>query len=193
MGAQKCEELVKWVTANNGCVSPDVELAWTPHQGQYFHSRKTLEASDNPICSCPHALSLSHLNVLSQSPVPVHDCSNDSICAALVGKVPASTIRYFFLAEQRLKCEKSFWWSYINALPKEEDMTTPLWFDEEDLLWLAGTTLHTSVEDPSKSAVMARKEMWVNEWNLGRRVLREAGHDVEPYTWYDVFAHKGSL
>ena len=63
-------------------------------------------------------------------------------------------------------------------------MCTPLWFANDDLLWLAGTTLHGSMIDRNKSAAMKRSDSWLNEWTAGRDILKGEGVDIEPYTWY---------
>ena len=183
MGLKECKELRDWFIANGGHISPLIELTWSVEHGQHFVASNDLAGSDEPLCVCPHRLTLSHLNVQLSCPADFRNASEASVCAKLVGKVPASTIRYFFLVEQRLLGEKSFWWPYINSLPREADMSTPLWFDDSDLLWLAGTTLHSSMDDPTKSAVMLRKDMWINEWTTGRNVLKSENVDVEPYTW----------
>lgn len=99
-------------------------------------------------------------------------------------------IGYFFLCEQRLKGPASFWWPYIDALPKEEDLTTPLWFDVSDLKWLLGTSMHSNpssstveLSSPSKSAVEERRKAWHGEYEAGIELLKEIGVDVTAFSW----------
>jgi hypothetical protein len=100
----------------------------------------------------------------------------------LLDKVPKAAQSYFFLCEQRLFGKESFWWPYIDALPKEDKMTTPWWFEDEDLMWLLGTNIHISPE-VEKSGVEMRRGMWRAQWGKGVEVLKGAGVDVVEYTW----------
>lgn len=89
---------------------------------------------------------------------------------------------YFFLCEQRLLGEKSFWAPYIDALPREEEMNTPWWFDGEDLKWLLGTNIHLSPE-VERSGVEMRRRMWKEQWEGGVKVMQDAGVTEGLYTW----------
>lgn len=99
-------------------------------------------------------------------------------------------IGYFFLCAQKLKKKESFWCPYIDTLPTENELTTPVWFDESDLKWLLGTSMHSSpsmstVEHstPSKSAVEERRKVWHAEYDVAIELLKEQGVDVTDFTW----------
>ena len=89
----------------------------------------------------------------------------------------------FFLAEQRLKGEESFWYPYIEALPKEKDLTTPLYFQESDLIWLYGTNLYSTTTPRDQTAVELRRNMYKDAWKSGVACLNEHGIDTKPFTW----------
>lgn len=138
------------------------------------------------ICCCPVHLTISYLNASDnrkelavELKIPVFSVTS----AHLVGHVSESTIGYFVLVEQRLLGEKSFWYPYISCLPAESELTTPMYFSQDDLQWLLGTNLHTSNTDSSRSSVELRRNMWNNEWQQSCEVLRSQGVDTSKYTW----------
>lgn len=50
-----------------------------------------------------------------------------------------------FLLLQKQLGEKSFYWPYINILPKS--IKTPLFFDEQDLKFIENTNLESAARD----------------------------------------------
>jgi hypothetical protein len=182
------QTLLDWFVTHGGSIHPHITLDIDEQSGQHFRAIEDLEipsgsASDLEVCKCPFGLTLSHLNILPSPPAGLHSCAQDSICAKLIDKLPTAAVSYFFLVEQRLKGDESFWKPYISTLPKEDDMNTPLWFQEQDLKWLLGTTIHSSGTDPSKSGLEMRRGMWRDQWQKGIDVLTEAGDDVGRYSW----------
>lgn len=178
-------KLTSWFKSSEGYINPILELKSDAVSGQHFRASEELSINDdNPVslCKCPFSLSLSFLNILHTPPKNAKDCSKSSVCAHLVDKIPKAVQSYFFLCEQRLKGKDSFWEPYISALPKEEEMCTPLWFDEQDLKWLLGTTIYLSL-DPEKSGVHMRRAMWMEQWEGGVKVLSDTGVDVDGFTW----------
>jgi hypothetical protein len=179
------QQLEDWFLTNGGYLNPSLGLAYTQESGQHFIATKDIPASEGSttqLCKCPFSLSLSFLNILPSPPASIRNYSSESICTHLIDKLPKAAQSYFFLCEQRLLGDKSFWWPYITALPKEDDMTTPWWFGEEDLAWVLGTSIHIS-PGPEKSGVEMRRGMWTRQWEEGIGVLKDAGADVEEYTW----------
>ena len=180
------QDLMKWFDAHGGFLDPSIVLAISEESGQHF---RAVESFDTPaseerrICKCPFSLTLSHLNLISSPPAGIHACSNGSICTKLVGNIPTAAVSYFFLVEQRLKGAESFWEPYIAALPKEAKMNTPLWFQEDDLQWLLGTTIHASGTDPNKSGLELRRGMWMDQWQRGVELLEQASEDTKGFTW----------
>ncbi|KAJ4381811.1 hypothetical protein N0V86_003176 [Didymella sp. IMI 355093] len=69
--------------------------------------------------------------------------------------------------EVRNKGKASPWHNYIACLPGVESMTTPLWFDEEDVALLAGTSLAPALKE--------RKADYHKQWEHAVSVLREVG------------------
>ena len=177
--------LKQWFLENNGYLDENLDLVFDKENGQHFRATSNIAASQESIqvlCRCPFALSLSFLNVFSTPPASVRNCSKESVCTHLLDKIPRAVVSYFFLCEQRLRGDESFWGPYIAALPREDAMTTPWWFEEDDLMWLLGTNIHLTAE-VEKSGVEMRRAMWKGQWEEGVKALREAGVDVDKYTW----------
>jgi hypothetical protein len=87
-------------------------------------------------------------------------------------------IGHFFLVQQYLMGEKSFWWPYIHLLPqpyKPESMVIPIWWPEADQKFLGGT----NAEPPIKK----RAELWKEEWERGISLLRGRFKDWESYSY----------
>ncbi|TID14751.1 SET domain-containing protein [Venturia nashicola] len=180
------EALMAWFEANGGSINPSITLAKDDAGGQHYRALgdiKTPSSGGLQVCYCPFGVTLSHLNVTENPPDAVKNCSRESVCSKLLGKIPTAAVSYFFLAEQRLKSAESFWAPYIDSLPAESEMQTPLWFDEEDLKWLNGTTLRAHTTDPSKSGLEMRRGMWKDQWQQGLEVLKNDGEDVDKFSW----------
>jgi hypothetical protein len=175
-------QLLEWFVKNGGFINPDVSLRKTAEYGYHFTASKDLPINTTP-CSCPFNLTISHLNLLPSPPAGIKSYANESLCSSLVGKLSKSAVGSFFLAEQRLKGVESFWAPYINALPKNDELTTPLWFTPEDLKWLEGTNLYSSTGPRSRTAVELRRTMYKDEWKNGIATLKEAGVNTDPFTW----------
>jgi hypothetical protein len=175
-------QLLEWFARNGGFVNSAVSLRKTAEYGYHFMASKDLPINSTP-CSCPFSLTLSYLNLLPSPPAGIKSYADESLCSKLVGKISKSAVGSFFLAEQRLKGSESFWAPYIEALPKNDDLTTPLWFTREDLKWLAGTNVYSSTEAQSRTAVGLRKAMYENEWKSGIAVLKKTGVNTDPFTW----------
>ena len=92
----------------------------------------------------------------------------------------------FFLMAQYLKGDQGFWYPYLRTLPQPGHLSTPLYYDdadEEDLEWLAGTSLEAAREQRLGSW----KERYSRSFNvLFRDVGWGSGHLVDQegrFTW----------
>jgi hypothetical protein len=182
MSDEKAGTLVKWFLENGGFINPSISLTSDSQYGYLFKAREELNP-ESKACACPLSLSLSYMNLLPSPPDNVRSCASESVCSKLVGKISEAAVGAFFLAEQRLKGRQSFWWPYIDALPKESELTTPLWFDESDLLWLKGTNLYSSTISADRTLVEAKRASYKEAWETGISVLNQEGVDTAEYTW----------
>ncbi|KAF2130441.1 SET domain-containing protein [Dothidotthia symphoricarpi CBS 119687] len=156
------EELIQWYTHQGGWLSPDVHILFSHARG--FHMQALRPLSSPNVASCPLRLTLSCLNLdptqkeLIPVTSPLQQCR---------GKIPDHILTYLLLIEQRKKGKESPWYAYIACLPGPESMTTPLWFDEHDVSFLAGTSLAPATKE--------RKADMHKQWEQAVGVMREVG------------------
>jgi hypothetical protein len=155
------EALVHWFTEHGGQLSDDVQVAFSDSRG--FHVRAVRSLTTPVVVTCPLNLTLSCLNLdLNQKEVlyidsPLQQCK---------GKIPDHILTYLLLIEQRKKGEASPWHAYISCLPGLESMTTPLWFDEEDLAFVVGTSLAPAAKE--------RQKEYQQQWEHALSVMKDA-------------------
>jgi hypothetical protein len=176
------ELLLAWLREHGGEIDPAIGLRYSAEYGYHFVATSDVP-EDTVACICPLSLSISALNCVSPAPAEFRSCADSSICASLVGKVSASVVAAFFLAEQKLKGEDSFWYPYINLLPAPEDMTTPMWFDEDDMIWIKGTNLYSATVPPEQTALGLRKALYREGFTKGLAIIGESSGDSQ-FTWY---------
>jgi hypothetical protein len=156
------EALVHWFTEHGGQLSDDVQVGFSDSRG--FHMRAVRSLSTPVVVTCPLNLSLSCLNLdPNQKEVP----HIDSPLQQCQGRIPHHILTYLLLIEQRKKGKESPWHAYISCLPGPESMTTPLWFDEDDLAFVVGTSLAPAARE--------RRNEYQQQWEHALSVLRSAG------------------
>ena len=156
------DELVTWFRQNGGSLSPDVQVVNSDSHG--FHMRAVRPLSSPVVASCPLRLTLSFLNLDPNQKEVLHLESSLRQCQ---GKIPNHILTYLLLIEERSKGKVSPWYAYIACLPGSESMTTPLWFDEEDMAFLTGTTLAPAARE--------RKEDMHTQWEQAVSIMQELG------------------
>jgi hypothetical protein len=175
-------DLLHWFRQHGGDIHPSAQIKWSEAYGLHFVAN-----SDIPegavACRCPFSLSLSTLNCMTQPPEGVRPSAESSVCTHLVGKVGVNVVGVFFLAEQILQGARGFWFPYVTLLPGPEALTTPLYFDDEDLLWIKGTTMYSTTVPLEQTALGLRRAMYQESWKEALSVLESNGIDTSDYTW----------
>ena len=165
--------------------------SWFLHQGGYLHPSVEI-ASDSAhgncvrvkpnhvlfpgsiVVSCPHQLTISW-PIISQYHCPdSHSPFTPHIATRL------------FLMKQRLLQVRSRSWPYIHSLP--HTFSTPLWYDDNDLVWLRGTNLG--------NAKVIREEAWRQEYEEAMGSLfpdASKSEDKHLWTWFVICALQVSL
>jgi hypothetical protein len=116
------------------------------------------------IVSCPFKLSLSYLNALDT--VPALKAHSEPFPVHFLHSTEPHVIGHFFLMQQYLMKDASYWAPYLMSLPQpheHEKLGTPLYYTDADLLWIKGTNL--------ERAKSQREELWSSEWNVARMIL----------------------
>jgi hypothetical protein len=156
------QDLVHWFTQNGGYLSSDVGIAYNSSRGYHVQAMRPL--SSPVVVTCPLKLTLSCLNLDPQQTDVLHI---DSPLQRCQGKISDHILTYLLLIEQQKKGPKSPWYAYIRCLPGLESMTTPLWFDDEDMAFLVGTSLKPASEE--------RKREYYEQWEHAVGFLKKAG------------------
>jgi hypothetical protein len=179
----KQSRIIRWFSENGGYLDKALQLSFDPNEGNHFLSGSNDVGAGTVACTCPMNMTMSHLNVLRHNRIGARDESSTSACVHLVEEVEFSTVAAFFLVEQRLLGEKSFWFPYIDLLPKEDEMTMPLWFNSDDLMYLRGTNLVSQDIPMEITSVGLQKARYKQQWTLGTAALQRAGQSPDQYTW----------
>ena len=162
------EDFESWFLANGGYLHPSVEIASGNGDGNYVRVKQdAILLPGSIIVSCPHHLTISW-PIVNQHHFPeIHSTFSPHVATRL------------FLIKQRLLKAQSLWWPYINSLPRS--FSTPLWYDEDDLVWLRGTNLGNAKE--------IREEAWRQEYENAMQSLFANGLEFEQrplWTWFVI-------
>ncbi|KAJ9215299.1 hypothetical protein DTO166G4_3184 [Paecilomyces variotii] len=180
--------LQEWVTRHGGLLDESVQLARDDSRGVHIQVKPD-QTSAVPRGTCviktPLSLTMSYFDAVdytslkdksAESPFSSHGVKFPRGFIDAVG--PQETMA-FFLMGHYLKGSESFWHPYIRTLPAPGELTTPLYYEGEDLEWLQGTSLH--------AARQQRLEIWKDKYETDVKVLKEwAFEDADKYTW-DVY------
>ena len=164
----KTEALEQWYRFNKGYLNERVRIVEDAAAGVHCKAMQPIDAGST-IAITPHWLTLSYLNALVDDAYPVFRQQRHRFRVEVMG--------FFYLVIQYVNRHKSFWKPYLDSLPQPDgELAHPMFTDElDDVAWLDGTDAWYTV--------CARKEKYEECYHDGIGVLKEAGLDVEPYTW----------
>jgi hypothetical protein len=138
--------LIEWVQKNGGYLHPTAQIAFTSRKG--FHALvmegERLEAGSR-VVGCPMPLTISVLNALDITPFSSNGSRFPKEFLHSQISQPES-LQAFFLMEQLVLGNKSWWNPYIAALPTVQEIADSQFQSEEDLRWLDGTNLRTALD-----------------------------------------------
>ena len=172
----RIETLYTWFAKNGGKLHESVRVALTPSHGYQLRVRHDQKISrDSLIVACPHHLTISVMDLeWAKDPWPAVFKSH--------WKHHPEVLTRFFIMEQYLEKEESFWWPYIALLPQpdqEDQMNTPMWYHELDLIWIKGTNL-----DGSR---ISRSSAWRRQYEESISLLKQhdskRGAKIHMYDW----------
>ncbi|CAK1364801.1 unnamed protein product [Cercospora beticola] len=155
-----------WLSENGGYLHPDIVLEHTDAAGIRGRASARLDKNAR-ICMIPHSIALSTLNALV----------DDSFTVFRSRGLAPQAIGHFYLMHQYINRDTSYWKPYLDTLPSpDSELLTPLWFDEQDLLWLTETDVLFTAK--------ARQILHENHYNQAIAMLQNAQVDPAPYTWH---------
>lgn len=170
--------LVQWVVTNSGYFHEHAQLAYSSRKG--FHglvAEGHTIAEGTRIASCPMPLTLSVLNALDIHPFTSRGSRFPEAFLSAQAKQPQS-LQAFFLMEQLLKGDQSWWHPYISTLPTVQDVNDLQFEEQADLRWLEGTNL--------KGGLVTQSEKWLELFTTGLthlKALRWPNAVNGSYTW----------
>jgi hypothetical protein len=174
---QRFADLLSWGEKHGATVHESVEVYKDDITG--FSLRVKESASGTPpllfeAVTCPASATLSYLNVLTgtQLPSALEEESSTgeepSFPIPFMYSLPPHVIGRFFLIQQYLLGENSFWWPYIKSLPQPEHLNSwalPAFWPEEDIEYLEGTNAHVAIQEIQTNVK--------GEYKQARQVLKE--------------------
>ncbi|KAE8373064.1 hypothetical protein BDV26DRAFT_285433 [Aspergillus bertholletiae] len=177
--------LLDWMISNGGQLHESVEIAKDERRGVHFQVKKDWKTgipSNTQIIKTPLTAAISYFNVTGYS-FNTDDGSSVSfpqhgVCfpRSFLDAVAPEEASIFFLVGQYLRGKESFWYPYIRTLPQPGALTTPLYYEGDDLAWLEGTSLSPAREQ--------RAGVWKGKYDSVYAELCKAGFDgAEKYTW----------
>lgn len=170
-------DLIQWVKREDGFLHPSVEVASDPG-GRGFHIRVSAGQTIRPntrIASCPISATMSILNAMNIAPFSSRGVNFPS---SFINNQSFTVVQYFFLMEQYLLGQKSWWAPYISAIPTPDAIDSMGFADDsEDMRWLAGTNL--------RGALAKQNEKWKELFTTASAHLKGLRWpNAECYTWY---------
>ena len=178
------EELLLWASGLGTSLHPEVEVYQDATTGMSFRARKDIPPATK-LVTCSYGVTLSYLNAVGASGFARHTSAPfpQAFLDALSPEDP-HIIGHFFLAQQYLLRERSFWWHYIRLLPQpDKPSRIPVLWPKEDQRYLDGTN--------AEPAMKKRTSLWKDEWQKGTALLQRF-ENWEQYS-YDLYKWAGSI
>lgn len=171
-------ELVAWASQHGTILDSQVEIYFDHITGLSFRAHNDISLG-TPIAVSSPATSLSYLNATESLYYSRH---SDSFPPAFIAGLEGSycyVIGHFFLVQQYLLGQNSFWYPYIRTLPQPhspEGIPTPVGWSEEDLTFLKDTVRSFSFSLPEcfKDETCNEDKMLICHRTLARPWIRNS-------------------
>jgi hypothetical protein len=170
------EELLLWANSLGTRLHPDIQIYDDPVTGLSFQALKDVRP-DTKLVNCSFEVTLSYLNAVEATGFPRHThVPFPQEFLETLGPEDPNIIGHFFLMQQYLLRERSFWWHYIRLLPQpDKPSSIPALWPVEDQRYLDGTN--------AEPAIKKRTCLWKAEWEKGIKLLQDGSGNWEAYTY----------
>jgi len=181
--SRRFSELIDWASQHGARLHPSLEI-YNDDTTKFSLRVRQSSASQLPIpdgkveqegfgaVSCPVSTTLSYLNALIGGPVTISAQQEQHLSPTFpprfMEQVPPHVIGRFFLIQQYLQGNASFWRPYIATLPQLEQIsswTLPAFWPEDDIDLLEGTNAHVAIQE-----IQANVK---REFKQARKILKE--------------------
>ena len=169
------------MSQQGGHLHESVQIAKDEARGVHIQVRKDWGdriPKDTRIIKTPLSSTISYFNTIDyrgDKDGVVFSAHGVHLPQAFMHAVGPEEASVFFLMGQYVKGAEGFCAPYIQTLPQPGELTTPLYYEGEDLEWLDGTSLVAAREQKGK-LFMEKYEFAVGE-------LRKTGFEAGAYTW----------
>lgn len=168
--ANSIQALIHWGGVHQSHLHHNVEIYQDPLTGLSFRAVNN-HPPGTTVVTASHQISLSYLNAIEAPGFIRHSEPFPEEFLSALSKDDPNIIGHFFLIQQYLMGEASFWWPYIRLLPQPDQpqsLGIPIWWPRDDRQFLDGT----NAEPPLRK----RKELWKTEWSRGVAILEDHEH-----------------
>lgn len=177
------DRLAEWVVGHGGYIHPDLVVSHHPEKGYHAIVREGKELpAQTRIATCSMSVTLSVLNVLSIEPFENHGTRFPD---AFLSRYQFSTdvLQAFFLMEQYVLGERSWWAPYLAVLPTVQEVDDLEFETDADVAWIHGTNL--------EAAFASQRRKWKDQFeeanallaSLGSENARNGNYSYRLYRW----------
>ncbi|KAJ5759156.1 hypothetical protein N7520_006312 [Penicillium odoratum] len=172
--------LLEWVCSHGGHLNESVCIAQDAQRGVHVQVKAdwpTAVPKETRVINAPLGVTMSYYNAVDYSSTKGSFSSHGvKLPQAFIEAAGLAETMTFFLMAHFLRGEQSFWYPYLRTLPQPGQMTTPMFFGEEDVDWLQGTGI--------PDASVQRYLDWDKQYDLSIEKLEKAGFEgSEAFTW----------
>ncbi|KAJ5899671.1 hypothetical protein N7495_004415 [Penicillium taxi] len=172
--------LVDWVISHGGSIDESVRVAQDASRGVHIQVKAdwpTPVSKETRVINTPITVTMSYYNAINhRSAKGSFPNRGVDLPRAFIDAVGPEETAAFFLMGQFLLGEQGFWFPYLRTLPQPGQLTTPLFFGEEDVDWIQGTGI--------PDASVFRFQVWDEKYESSMTKLEELGFgNLEPFTW----------
>lgn len=168
MESSLIHNLIFWSAQNDGYLNSNVEICNDEVCGLSFRATMDIPVGVKFV-NCSSRMTLSYLNAIE---VGTQFKRHGSIrfspqILENLSTVSPHIVGNYFLMQQYLMGNLSFWWDYIRILPQPGEfgrLCLPVWWPDEDLKFLDGTN--------ARPAIDTMKEKWYREWKYGNSLVQ---------------------
>ncbi|KAK3688938.1 hypothetical protein B0T22DRAFT_164000 [Podospora appendiculata] len=173
---KRFDELVSWAEENGASLHPSLEVYLDDVTKYSVRVKPSAQQDDflpgSTAIACPVSTTLSFLNAVAGGPITVSASPNGhrepAFPLRFMNEVPPYVIGRFFLVQQYLKGNNSFWRPYIATLPQPEHISSwalPAFWPEDDVDFLENTNVAVAAEE-----IQANVK---KEFKQARNILKE--------------------
>ncbi|KAK3386087.1 hypothetical protein B0H63DRAFT_560546 [Podospora didyma] len=171
---RRFDALSEWAQQHGAKLHPSLEIYDDDITKFSIRAKETATDALEPgfaAFSCPLPITLSYLNALVGGPITPSAPPGQKEPAfppRFISTLPPHVVGRFFLMQQYLEGDDSFWWPYLATLPQPEHVSSwalPAFWPEDDVDFLEGTNAQVAIEE-----IQANVK---REFKQARKILKE--------------------